>query len=360
MQSLCSDFNDFLEIMKNHNLDYDEEIDINNCRFLPPTLMLPLISLSENYGKKIGEHNDKRLNDYKNSVLGYIENKETTLPMERIKNDTSEIITTRLYDLLNKPEWGENIFKFISFELLQNVYDHSDYDDGFVLAQTYHNAGWIDICFMDNGNGITGSYEKVGYTFKNNCYDILEAINGHSSKTASFNDYPRGTGLNNTINLIINGIGGEVLIASGIGLIDIHKNFLSMKNIPKNYIKGTMISIRLRLNVKDKINLYDYLKKADFHSNGDNMEVKEIILKNEIDTDLGARNKIEDLFNVLAKSNAKKVIMNFENVEFISRSAAQEYLNQKNRAKFIVKEKHAPEQVKKMMEFIIESNKIEK
>lgn len=81
----------------------------------------------------------------------------------------------------------------------------------------------------------------------------------------------------------------------------------------------------------------------------------EIFLKKEIGSDLGSRNKIEELYQNLDK-NTSKIIMNFEGVEFIGRSFAQEYLNQKHFASFEVIEKNVPEDVEKMFDIILKLN----
>jgi hypothetical protein len=81
----------------------------------------------------------------------------------------------------------------------------------------------------------------------------------------------------------------------------------------------------------------------------------EIILKKEIGSDLGSRQKIEKLFKNI-NENVSKVIMNFEGVEFMGRSFAQEYLNRKHFASFEVVEKNMSEDIKKMFEIILELN----
>lgn len=70
----------------------------------------------------------------------------------------------------------------------------------------------------------------------------------------------------------------------------------------------------------------------------------EIFLKKEIDSDLGSRSKIENLFNSIDR-DISKVIMNFTGIEFMGRSFAQEYLNQKNKASFMVVESNVPDNV---------------
>lgn len=82
---------------------------------------------------------------------------------------------------------------------------------------------------------------------------------------------------------------------------------------------------------------------------------EKIILEKEIGKDLGQRSKIEDLFkNINPKTT--KIIMDFSNVEFMGRSFAQEYLNQKHIASFEVSEENVPKDVQKMFDIILELN----
>lgn len=81
----------------------------------------------------------------------------------------------------------------------------------------------------------------------------------------------------------------------------------------------------------------------------------EVFLKKEIGTDLGSRQKIEKLFKNIDET-VSKVIMNFEGVEFMGRSFAQEYLNRKHIASFEVIEKNMPEDIEKMFKIILELN----
>lgn len=82
---------------------------------------------------------------------------------------------------------------------------------------------------------------------------------------------------------------------------------------------------------------------------------KEILLAKEINPDLGSRNKIEKLFKNIDES-ISELIMNFEGVEFMGRSFAQEYLNQKNKASVKITEINVPKDVKKLFDIIMELN----
>lgn len=81
----------------------------------------------------------------------------------------------------------------------------------------------------------------------------------------------------------------------------------------------------------------------------------EIFLEKEIDSDLGSRNKIEDLYKNIS-SDVSKVVMNFTGVKFMGRSFAQEYLNQKDKADFEVVEINVPDDVQKLFEVILKIN----
>lgn len=81
----------------------------------------------------------------------------------------------------------------------------------------------------------------------------------------------------------------------------------------------------------------------------------EILLSEKIDSDLGSRSKIEELYQNI-DHNVSKVVMNFKGVEFMGRSFAQEYLNQKNKASFEVIEINMPQDVEEMFKIILKIN----
>ena len=85
------------------------------------------------------------------------------------------------------------------------------------------------------------------------------------------------------------------------------------------------------------------------------MSELKIILEDEIGRDLGQRSKIEEIFTNISP-NVTKVIMDFKNIEFMGRSFAQEYLNQKHFASFEVIEENVPEDVDKMFDMILKLN----
>ncbi|MBQ6099125.1 MAG: hypothetical protein IJL02_04605 [Methanobrevibacter sp.] len=86
------------------------------------------------------------------------------------------------------------------------------------------------------------------------------------------------------------------------------------------------------------------------------MVKQEIILKDEFGKNLGLRHQLEEFFNNIDE-NITEIVMNFEGVEFMGRSFAQEYINQKHNASFKISEKNVPEDVQKLFDIILEQNK---
>ncbi|NOQ55959.1 MAG: ATP-binding protein, partial [Nanohaloarchaea archaeon] len=138
-------------------------------------------------------------------------------------------------------------------ELVDNIYQHSDFKNALVMAQRYENKKFTEICFFDDGITIKGSFLKNGIKF-NDTEAIIQALKGVSSKNKE-----RGYGLSSNLNLFINGLGGEVLIISGIGAIYWSKTAQKIYKLPDIYkLKGTLISIRIPYPVK-MVDIYDYI-----------------------------------------------------------------------------------------------------
>ena len=63
----------------------------------------------------------------------------------------------------------------------------------------------------------------------------------------------RGYGLNSSLNLVVRGNGGEILISSRKGLLHLDKYEKKFKELKKNYIQGTQVSMLI-----NKSNLEDF------------------------------------------------------------------------------------------------------
>lgn len=256
--SLLDNFNTYIKLIKEYKVSESSIINIDSCKFLTPTIISPLLNYMLTYNKKIKKHHNENINAHFHRILGLTQHKDTTLPFRWLnKNvDNSEELTKEILKIMNPIEGMHNALKYIFHEVISNVYDHSEFNLAFVLGQNYPKLGLTDFCFMDNGVSIPGSFREANFKVKNDCDSIIKAINGFSTKD---NDefVGRGTGLNSIINIVNKGAKGDVLIVSGDGLIEIKNSNVYAKFIPKGFLKGTLVSLRLSSN--KPIDIYKYM-----------------------------------------------------------------------------------------------------
>ena len=81
----------------------------------------------------------------------------------------------------------------------------------------------------------------------------------------------------------------------------------------------------------------------------------EIMIGQKIDSNLGQRLSAKDFFKELNNTSENDIIINFENVEFISRSFAHEYIHQKDKTSKNIIEKNIPIELNGMFEVVCNS-----
>lgn len=222
------------EFKKYENIENKKE-EITDIDNLSPTIILPLIC-----SQKLKMEN-----------INSIKKIEPEKSYSELENE--------IMDELKIPQFNKNILNFIFHELTSNIYDHSEFSKGLVMGKSYRD--FKEISFMDDGITIPTSLRNGNYSFENDCNAILEAVNGLSTKN-ELGFIERGTGLNNTLNIVANGCGGSALICSGCGLVSICQNEVYVRDINKTPINGTLIS--LKMNLKEKVDIYNYLNHVDY------------------------------------------------------------------------------------------------
>lgn len=168
MNSLRKNFNEYIQIMDNHDMYNESVINIDSCNFLTPTIIAPLISLMYNYNKKIKNHENPVVEDYFNKAVGITKPKDTTLPFRFLDEatDNSEELTKEILNIIKPAKEETQALKYLFHEVISNVYDHSEFDNGFVIGQTYPTPNITDFSFMDNGISIPGSLKEFNIPFK--------------------------------------------------------------------------------------------------------------------------------------------------------------------------------------------------
>ena len=81
-----------------------------------------------------------------------------------------------------------------------------------------------------------------------------------------------------------------------------------------------------------------------------NMNIKEIILEEKCPKKLGMGPTAKKLFQEINRES--EIILNFKNIEFMSRSFAQEYVFQKHNSKTEITEVNMLDSIKKLLEIV--------
>ena len=238
-------------------------LDLSWSDWLYPTTLLPLgVFIKTNRSIRFQPPYNENVAKYISLVtqdidLTKIDNK-TYIPIINLpdEEEKSEKILKFIYKLHNKGKGygGELVFKYLINELVDNIYQHSEFKNALVMAQRYEKKGFAEICFFDDGMTINGSFLKKGMIFSDSDA-IIKALNGLSSKSKD-----RGYGLSSNLNLFVNGLKGELFIVSGNGAVYYTKKTQKIYRFQDKYrLNGTLISVRIPYPAKD-VNLYDYIR----------------------------------------------------------------------------------------------------
>jgi anti-sigma regulatory factor (Ser/Thr protein kinase) len=148
---------------------------------------------------------------------------------------------------------GSSVLAYLLSEIVDNVYEHSQFSYASVLAGTPANEKFSEICILDNGISIAGSYRKIkrNFTDEEAFQKVLEGVSAKSEE--------RGFGLRTSINLVSKGLNGQFMIISGKAVLLVEKTKRSVYKLPfSNSYKGTIVSIRIPYPSKG-INIYEFV-----------------------------------------------------------------------------------------------------
>jgi len=91
--------------------------------------------------------------------------------------------------------------KFIFSESFDNIDQHSNIENGWMMVQNYPKKEYLDACILDTGRGILQSYKDVGFTdIVSHEQALKEAINGKSTK---INETARGYGIRTSKSMLV-------------------------------------------------------------------------------------------------------------------------------------------------------------
>lgn len=233
-------------------------MDLSFIEWFYPTTLLPLsIFCQEKPYIKVIPPSKPDTSAYYSLITGkWSSPGNTYLPVVKIPTDPNQRdkMLDDLYGIENgELIGGENVFKYVVGELVDNVYQHSKFSNAYIMAQRYPKKNFIDICIIDNGISIPQCLENAGYRYKD-WEAIYKAANGLSTKK----EYGRGWGLYSSLNLLTDGLNGKCLIVSrNGGLIAENEELYKLEG--EFSFTGTLISVRVQYTT-ERVNIYDYIK----------------------------------------------------------------------------------------------------
>ncbi len=236
-------------------------IDLSDATFFRPTTLLPLCAYATSNKTHLVPPSDNSVREYFNIIMGGQSEKDysssTYLPFIHFTPyfDGINRVLDNLYKIQNINDFGgENAFKYLVGEIVDNIYEHSEFQHAYVMAQAYKKREFMDVCFVDDGLTINGCFKKNGLLTFNDATAIVAATKGRSTK----ND-ERGYGLSSTIKIIAEGLNGIILIVSGKGLfcIDSKQQYNSVLDDLYRF-DGTLVSIRIPYHPQ-KVDIYKHI-----------------------------------------------------------------------------------------------------
>lgn len=247
----------------------DKAADLTGLRWASPLQILPLAILikqnkltftyprnadCDSYLRFIGFPDGKRTVNIGNNHIPILEF-PTRTEDKIISNDPDSQLFHLFSDYVGaKPNSLGWIANSIS-EMVDNIQQHAKVNSAYILAQFYPGKKFLDICILDTGVSIPGSYEEHKIDFKTDGEAVKKALSGVSTRKEG----GRGRGLPTTMGAVSNLFGGKALVMSrkGVAIIE-PKLKISILDSTVGW-QGTLLLLRIPVLTKDLPDLYTVL-----------------------------------------------------------------------------------------------------
>ena len=235
-------------------------IDLSQYYWFYPSCLLPLANfLKDNINSMDYIPPTYSVANYIDTIINcsYLSD-STYMPILNLPKKQSELsdLTQKLEEFHNKgiDYGGRNAFNYLITELMNNIYDHSKFNNASVMAQRYEKKQFFEISIYDDGMSIPTCFEEHNFSFSHDSHAIADALNGMSTKGDG-----RGYGLGTTANLYVNGIGAELMIVSRNGALYKKADDEILYKLKSSYnLDGTLITIRVPYPALE-VNIYEYI-----------------------------------------------------------------------------------------------------
>lgn len=260
--------------LKNLSLNEQVEFDLNQASWMVPLLVLPISIYINNSNSIFNIENNHAVKKYfdairfpngVDSVTSFeqqIQANKSFIPIsvlrkehgterERLETQFEIMISGKLTQY---PGIKDAIYYPIS-ELVTNIFEHSQEQTGYIFGQWYPTKKYLDICIVDTGRGLAGSYMESKDMDFTDMEAIKEVMRGHSTKAET----ERGYGVRTSKRVVCEGLGGGFVLISGKSALISESNQDRLLTLPEFSWKGVIIAYRIP-EPKGMLKISDFLE----------------------------------------------------------------------------------------------------
>lgn len=218
------------------------EIDVSNIRAIYPNGAVPASAIIDHY-RSIGM-NIRFVNIEAGSYFEHVRVRNPLIATEdNLKQPGSRLDVVWAYtvdnavpltncvmeELVRRLEFGEGVYNALNwclYEVLDNVFQHSEKETGFFMVQILKNTKRLRFCVADSGIGVHRSFSEGGKYRPPTAFDALTlAVREGVSRTGD----KRGNGLFG-LKGVVEANGGRLDLASGRGILTITPSGIDGRN----------------------------------------------------------------------------------------------------------------------------------
>ena len=253
----------------------------SNCHFAKPVSVVPLALVGHVKGltySNISSYVERMNFPHGEEISGYTNDKSTYFPITRadlegldnaemerklreLSDKYSSLLDRNIKDHEFKARIGKNLSKILISEMIDNIFEHSAAQHTFIFSQYYPQSATCEICLVDNGRGIFQSLKSSNRLVISDLDAIQQVINHRLSAKDEFGSQHRGTGIRNTIKLLLNRKlqGFFCLISGAAGFYVDSKDRRSFLNLQNFNWNGTIVNMGFQ-KPQTEFDIYEYLR----------------------------------------------------------------------------------------------------
>ncbi len=284
-------FNYLIKVIEQSNsCDVSVVWDFEDVVFLHPFFLAPLALYKETSNKNISCINmSLRLQSYFNDIYfdrmlyfrddakeeieavmnDYMQKSYTPLCCFAMSETNKDTFSSVFRNIISKQSsLGIDSITPLSYfisELLDNIYEHSFSEKGYIFAQYLENENSLFLFIADIGITVAGSFKNRGLFQSDIDGDDAVALRlaneGYSTKNRPEAEN-RGYGISTTKQMLVEGLGGSFFMISGGAFHRYERGaenyYANIKNLL--YWPGTIVLLRIPCTIPQGFNYIDYLE----------------------------------------------------------------------------------------------------